>query len=285
MRSFEEKEAEKRLQTTYMTNDAMLQAIVEGDANIAAYKEENAAAEAEKEAERLAEKQGIELQALQEGYENQNNMKKAAWERELTEEQKVAQKKLQISANVFDGLAALSDEATRYDAKSFELTKALRKAQAVIDTYAGAAKAIATYPGPWGIAAAAAVVAKGMVYVSQINAQQPVKRAKGGLATAGKLYEVGEEGPELFSSGGRQFMMPGRAGRVSPIQQTRGSGGGRSNMQVTVNNNAPGVQIQTKEDGQGGLTVEVMEQMMVENIQEGGTLADAISQQFSTLSR
>ena len=46
--------------------------------------------------------------------------------------------------------------------------------------------------------------------------------AVGGPAQAGKLYEVGENNtPELFVSGGRQYMIPGNSGSVIPA-----SGGG-----------------------------------------------------------
>ena len=48
-------------------------------------------------------------------------------------------------------------------------------------------------------------------------------KAIGGPAMAGKMYEVGEYNrPELFTSGGRQYMIPGNSGSVSPM----GGGGG-----------------------------------------------------------
>lgn len=39
-------------------------------------------------------------------------------------------------------------------------------------------------------------------------------RASGGPVRTGRLYEVGERGPELLQSGGRNFMIPGRDGYV-----------------------------------------------------------------------
>lgn len=41
-------------------------------------------------------------------------------------------------------------------------------------------------------------------------------RASGGPVRKGRLYEVGERGPELLQSGGRNFMIPGRDGYVQP---------------------------------------------------------------------
>ena len=41
-------------------------------------------------------------------------------------------------------------------------------------------------------------------------------RASGGPVRGGRLYEVGERGPELLQMGGRNFMIPGRDGYVQP---------------------------------------------------------------------
>jgi hypothetical protein len=50
-------------------------------------------------------------------------------------------------------------------------------------------------------------------------------KAVGGPVTSGKFYEVGENNrPELFASGGRQFLIPGNSGRVGAV------GGGSSNV-------------------------------------------------------
>ncbi|MDA8485168.1 hypothetical protein NNO07_19040 [Pseudomonas resinovorans] len=57
-------------------------------------------------------------------------------------------------------------------------------------------------------------------------------RANGGPVSAGTLYEVGEfNRPEIFTSGGREYMIPGNNGRVSPM-----TGGGN-----TVNISLPGM--------------------------------------------
>jgi lambda family phage tail tape measure protein len=45
----------------------------------------------------------------------------------------------------------------------------------------------------------------------------PGKRANGGLVSAGGLYQVNEEGPELLTLGGRQYLMMGnQSGQVTP---------------------------------------------------------------------
>lgn len=53
-------------------------------------------------------------------------------------------------------------------------------------------------------------------------------RASGGPVSSGRVYEVGEGNrPELYMSGGREYMIPGNKGRVVPL-----SGGGRG---MTIN--------------------------------------------------
>ena len=44
---------------------------------------------------------------------------------------------------------------------------------------------------------------------------------------AGRLYEVGErDRPELFSSGGKNYLIPGNNGRVTPMGGEGGMSGG-----------------------------------------------------------
>ncbi|MEF6484978.1 tape measure protein [Escherichia coli] len=57
-------------------------------------------------------------------------------------------------------------------------------------------------------------------------------RYNGGAVNAGNLYKVGEHGvPELFTTtGGKQYMIPGEGGRVTPGRDLVGGGG------ITMNN-------------------------------------------------
>jgi tape measure domain-containing protein len=82
--------------------------------------------------------------------------------------------------------------------KAFEASKALAIASALVNTYQGATKALATYPWPFGLIAAAAAVAAGLAQVSAIRSQQYSGRALGGPVMGGTPYIVGESGPELF---------------------------------------------------------------------------------------
>lgn len=93
---------------------------------------------------------------------------------------------------VFGALAAQNK-------KAFEANKALAIASALVNTYQGATKALATYPWPFGLIAAAAAVASGLAQVAAIRSQQYSGRALGGPVMGGTGYIVGENGPELFT--------------------------------------------------------------------------------------
>ncbi len=59
-------------------------------------------------------------------------------------------------------------------------------------------------------------------------------RAAGGPVSAGRLYEVGEGNrSEMFMAGGKQFLIPGNNGRVTP--GAPGGGGQTNNITVNVN--------------------------------------------------
>ncbi|HGX8553770.1 TPA: hypothetical protein ACJIMR_000709 [Escherichia coli] len=61
-------------------------------------------------------------------------------------------------------------------------------------------------------------------------------RYNGGAVGSGKFYRVGESNkPELFQSGGRQYMIPGEGGRIIPHRDIGGGGGGGITLNVTNN--------------------------------------------------
>ena len=83
--------------------------------------------------------------------------------------------------------------------KAFEIAKAFNIANAIMNTYMAATKALATYPPPFNFIAAAAAVGMGLAQVAQIRSQQYSGRALGGPVMGGQTYMVGESGPELFT--------------------------------------------------------------------------------------
>jgi len=83
--------------------------------------------------------------------------------------------------------------------KAFEAAKAFNIANAIMNTYMAATKALATYPPPFSFIAAAAAIGLGLAQVAQIRAQQYSGRQLGGPVMGGQPYLVGENGPELFT--------------------------------------------------------------------------------------
>jgi tape measure domain-containing protein len=99
----------------------------------------------------------------------------------------------------------------QYNKKAFMAAKAFNIANAVMNTYMAATKALATYPPPFSFIAAGAAIAMGLAQVAQISSQQYSGRAIGGPVMGKQPYIVGERGPEL--------MVPQGAGKVIPNNQ------------------------------------------------------------------
>ena len=102
-------------------------------------------------------------------------------------------------AFALDQAAQMYTSLGSYNKKAFEAAKAFNIANAIMNTYAAATKALATYPFPFGLIAAAGAVAAGMAQVNAIRSQQFSGRALGGPVMNGQSYIVGERGPEVFT--------------------------------------------------------------------------------------
>ena len=109
--------------------------------------------------------------------------------------------------------------------KAFEAAKAFNIANAIMNTYMAATKALATYPPPFNFIAAAAAIGMGLAQVAQIRSQQYSGRQLGGPVMGGQSYIVGENGPEMFT--------PNTTGSI-----TRNGDLGGQNVNVTFNINA-----------------------------------------------
>ena len=109
----------------------------------------------------------------------------------------------------------------KYNRQAFEASKALRIAEAIMNTYQAATLALATYPPPFNFIGAAAVVAMGLANVATIRSQQYTGRQLGGSVSMGESYLVGETSPEIFT--------PGASGRISRLDEVM------NNQPVEVN--------------------------------------------------
>jgi len=134
-------------------------------------------------------------------------------------EQDTMQAKVGIVGDSLNQLGKINEDA-------FKAAKAFNIAQAIMNTYTGATKALATYPPPFNYIAAAGVVAAGLAQVSQIRSQSYSGRAVGGQTRAGESYVVGERGPEVLTMGSSN-------GRVIPNEALRRAEDGQGASQTT----------------------------------------------------
>ena len=152
--------------------------------------------------------------------ERQQAIVKERIEFEKKSEVEKAQFAIQQGATVFAALGAQNK-------KAFEAAKAFNIANAIMNTYMAATKALATYPFPFGLIAAAGAVAAGLAQVAQIRSQQYSGRRLGGPVMGGTPYMVGESGPELF--------VPSNTGSIVRNDQLGGAKTVNVNFNITAN--------------------------------------------------
>ena len=130
--------------------------------------------------------------------------------------------------------------------KGFAIANAALNLQSAISQALGDPTAITPaqkFANMAAVAAAGASLASNIASVNYGGA-----REFGGPVDAGKMYRVGEGGaPEIFQSGGKNFMIPGDGGKVIPNDQI---GGGGFSQTVQVHNySGENVQTKTSMDG------------------------------------
>jgi tape measure domain-containing protein len=151
------------------------------------------------------------------GFEQQKAMAAEAARFEMLSTMEKTQFGIQQAAQLFGALGAQNK-------KAFEAAKAFNMANAIMNTYMAATKALAMYPPPFSFIAAAAAVAMGLAQVAQIRSQSYSGRALGGPVMGGKPYIVGESGPELFT--------PSTTGSITRNSDLQG--GGVTNVNFTI---------------------------------------------------
>ena len=130
---------------------------------------------------------------------------------------------------------SLGEQSGVYKAM-FALQQSFAIASAIISAQTAMAKALASGATPADMMAGMAAVASvGAQIVSTIQGVSfGGGRYNGGSVNGNKFYRVGERGaPELFRSGGKQYMIPGENGRVIPNRNLDGGNGGGG---ITMNN-------------------------------------------------
>lgn len=200
---------------------------------------------------KLEEYRNLELISLQEFETTKNNIiKQAADERAAIE---LARNSMILSASsdFFGGMADLTgafagEQSGAYKAL-FAISKGFAIANAALQLQTAIANASAL-PWPANFPAIAQAVALGGQIASNIaGVNYGGAREFGGPVDAGKMYRVGEGGkPEVFQSGGKNFMIPGDGGKVIPNDQI--GGGFSQNVQVH-NYSGESVNTRTSLDG------------------------------------
>ena len=139
----------------------------------------------------------------------------------------------------------------KHSKKLFAMQKAVQVAQAIMNTYTGATKAIASYPPPINFAMAALTVANGMAQVAQIRAQS----FEGGGFTG-----FGARAGGLDGKGGYMAMVHPNE---SIVDHTKGQGQG-----ITIVNNVDATGGGADVDQRIRVAMEVTSQQTVMQVQD-----------------
>lgn len=139
----------------------------------------------------------------------------------------------------------------KHSKKLFAMQKAVQVAQAIMNTYTGATKAIASYPPPINFAMAALTVANGMAQVAQIKAQS----FEGGGFTG-----FGARAGGLDGKGGYMAMVHPNE---SIVDHTKGQGQG-----ITIVNNVDATGGGADVDQRIRVAMEVTSQQTVMQVQD-----------------
>ena len=139
----------------------------------------------------------------------------------------------------------------KHNKKLFAMQKAVQVAQAIMNTYTGATKAMASYPPPINFAMAALTVANGMAQVAQIKAQS----FEGGGFTG-----YGARAGGLDGKGGYMAMVHPNE---SIVDHTKGQGQG-----ITIVNNVDATGGGSDVDQRIRVAMEVTSQQTVAQVQD-----------------
>lgn len=190
----------------------------------------------------------------------------------------------QLGGQLTNLVSAAGAEQSAIGRAVFLANQALAVANIIVSTQQAAGQALAIggpIAGP-GLAAnvttlgyASAGIAAGVAVGKTFSGRQT-----GGPVSGGTPYRVNETGPELFSSGGRQYLIPDQNGNVVSGSKTA-SGGGQQGVTINViNNSRANVDVQQTVN-ENTLTAEVL----ITDIVEGGRVARAMQGTFRDLRR
>ena len=160
-------------------------------------------------------------QEVEQGFMDQKAASREAHE----QEKKSVMTRKEALAETGRALKDFTEEGAKRSKKLFRVNQAVAIGEAIMSTYAGAARALKDIPPPFNFAVAALTVATGLAQVANIRSQQPPAQF-GGVRQANQPFLVGEKGAELFT--------PATAGTVTPNHQLGGAMGA-TNVTFNIN--------------------------------------------------
>ena len=132
------------------------------------------------------------------------------------------------AVEITNAFAKQTADIAAHSKKGFAIDKGVKIAQAVMNTYQGATLALASYPGPIGVAMAAMTVASGMANVAAIKAQKFQASFEGGGFTGMGARVGGVDGKGGFPA----ILHPNE----TVVDHTKGQGMG-TNVNITIQAN------------------------------------------------
>lgn len=177
--------------------------------------------------------------------------------------------KLDATKELFGGMSAL---AGTFGKKGFKAQQAFAIAEATINTFQSATKAMATIPPPFNIVAAAGSIAYGLAQVAQIKSQQPPAYQQGGIV-GGSSYGGDQINAKLNSG---EMVLNQTQQRNLFAQANNPIGGTRGGNVTIINNTRSEFDAETKTNNEGDMQIivkEAVEKAKIEltnEAQEGG---------------
>lgn len=134
--------------------------------------------------------------------------------------QQLDEEAAKLDRKMLNAKVAIAEAAGKFFEDAFGDNQATQVANAIVNTYAGAAMAIGTYPAPYGEILAALVIADGLVDVAKIAG---VKYASGGYTGPGGKYQpagIVHAGEVVWSQ--QDVAMAGGPSRANSMRPTSG---------------------------------------------------------------
>ena len=166
----------------------------------------------------------------------------------------------------------MSALAATFGKKGFKAQQAFAIAEATINTFQSATKAMATVPYPFNIVAAAGSIAYGLAQVAQIKSQQPPAYQQGGIV--GGYSYGGDQINARLNSG--EMVLNQTQQRNLFAQANNPIGGTRGGNVTIINNTRSEFDAETKTNNEGDMQIivkEAVEKAKIEltnEAQEGG---------------